>query len=74
MMYDAVMVMTAWLGLGRTSATTPPEAAATMGATIGSSQAAVMLSREALCWVVLLSLAGNILESRKENVQQERHV
>ena len=48
MMYDMVMVITAWFGSGSTSPTTPPDAAATMGATMNNSQAAVMLSREAL--------------------------
>ena len=38
---------------GRTSATMPPVAAATMGATIGRSQAAVILERVGV-WRVIL--------------------
>ena len=40
--YDTMTVIKACWGFGRTSATMAPVAAATIGATIGRSQAAVM--------------------------------
>ena len=49
----AMTVQRACCGLGSTSAMMPPEAAATMGATIGRSQAAVMVGRAVSCTYML---------------------
>lgn len=54
-----IVVQRAWCGLERTSATMPPEAAATMGATMGRSQAAVMVGR-AVSWKYMLEVDGQV--------------
>jgi hypothetical protein len=46
-------VQRACWGFGRTDAMMPPDAEATMGATMGRSQAAVMVERLVLWWYIL---------------------
>lgn len=54
-----ITVQRACCGFGSTSATMPPEAAATIGATIGRSHVAVIVDR-AVSWKYMLGVTGQL--------------
>ena len=73
-MYEMMRVQRACCGLGRTEATIPPEAEATMGATMGRSQAAVMVWSVAWWMYMLPNVSFETAVGKRGKVHYEGHI